>query len=132
MRRGAGTHHSSSPDLRELAWALARRGGAFGLWAGGASEDGGRRYVARSEQAARLARPKGAHLTSKSQNRQADGASADMPMVCVANASQTEFAAEPGEAHARCKCLHHPGQAGDTSQEALSSPTACELRLSSE
>jgi len=31
--------------------------------AGGASEDGGRRYVARSEQAARLARPKGAPLT---------------------------------------------------------------------
>jgi hypothetical protein len=32
--------------------------------AGGASEDGGRRYVARSEQADRLARPKGALLTS--------------------------------------------------------------------
>jgi len=37
------------------------------LVGGRSSEDGDRRYVARSEQAARLARPKGAALTSRSQ-----------------------------------------------------------------
>ena len=54
--------------------------GALRSWAGGASEDGGRRCGARSEQAARQARPKGA-LDIKSQIQQVQhvGMCTDMP-----------------------------------------------------
>ena len=49
VRRGAGPRHGSSPDCASwlVGGALCRGGSSS--WAGGASEDGGRRYVARSE-----------------------------------------------------------------------------------
>ena len=69
MRRGAGPHHASSPDTRQLVYGMALRRGCPPLWAGGAGEDGGRRY--RPQRASRpLARPKGAPLIPKSPIRQ--------------------------------------------------------------
>jgi len=77
VRRGAGL-----PTGGRLARGWRFLSCAF-VVAGGASEDGGRRYVARSEQAARLARPKGAPLTSKSQFPQSMRVKACLPSADV-------------------------------------------------
>jgi len=67
VRMGAGPRRCSSPDIPDLARRMALQSLLPFLVGGRSSEDGDRRYVARSEQAARLARPKGAALTSRSQ-----------------------------------------------------------------
>ena len=55
MRRGARPRYSSSPDMRELACRMALSRPCPAPWAGGASEDGGRRY-----RPQRASRPPGA------------------------------------------------------------------------
>ena len=71
---GCGASPRSSPDSRELGCAGRAQSWCVLIVGGGAARartaDGG---TARSEQAARLARPKDAPLTSKSRFRQVDG-----------------------------------------------------------
>jgi len=56
VRMGAGPRRCSSPDIPDLARRMALQSLLPFLVGGRSSEDGDRRYVARSEQAARLAR----------------------------------------------------------------------------